>query len=318
MISVVSLLQRVPEPYLRALFGSTLASRFVYTFGLESNEFAFHSFVTGLVAACRARTGTSASIGQQLATPAAEPAPQQLAGGAQPYPAPAREVHVLPTIPEGQPLAMTSLPPQQAARAAITAPMPGDAPKAGAVTAVTAAPFAHSKNDEEQSAQQPLLAAQTALSGTGSKPMVLQRFGEMTTSGMSAQTATEPVLVLPRVGAGGVGAGAAVVGGAAGIVSASTGTAGRGAAAEQAQPLLAGQQPLQQDTIAQPAAAGGAAPLAQAQQTLPLQQQRAPVEIVPPEKASSGICGCGNLVSAIMHRHSVRDVTAPPGQQQHQ
>ncbi len=41
-----TLLKRVPENYVRAIFGSYLASRFVYQFGTEPNEFAFFEFMT--------------------------------------------------------------------------------------------------------------------------------------------------------------------------------------------------------------------------------------------------------------------------------
>jgi glutamate dehydrogenase len=37
---------RIPEKYCRALFGSRLASRFIYESGLNTPEFAFFEFVT--------------------------------------------------------------------------------------------------------------------------------------------------------------------------------------------------------------------------------------------------------------------------------
>lgn len=37
---------RLPENYLRALFGSRLASRFIYEHGLNTPEFAFFEFVS--------------------------------------------------------------------------------------------------------------------------------------------------------------------------------------------------------------------------------------------------------------------------------
>ena len=41
-----TLLKRVPEQYVRALFGSFLASRFVYQYGIEPNQFAFFEFMS--------------------------------------------------------------------------------------------------------------------------------------------------------------------------------------------------------------------------------------------------------------------------------
>lgn len=40
---------RIPENYCRAIFGSRLASRFIYQFGLETPEFAFFEFVSRTV-----------------------------------------------------------------------------------------------------------------------------------------------------------------------------------------------------------------------------------------------------------------------------
>jgi glutamate dehydrogenase len=37
---------RIPENYLKAIFGSRLASRFIYQSGLETPEFAFFEFVS--------------------------------------------------------------------------------------------------------------------------------------------------------------------------------------------------------------------------------------------------------------------------------
>ena len=45
-------LSRLPENYKRALFGSRLASRFVYKYGMDppsGSEFAFFSFVDNLL-----------------------------------------------------------------------------------------------------------------------------------------------------------------------------------------------------------------------------------------------------------------------------
>lgn len=41
-----TLLKRIPDNYVRAIFGSYLASRFVYQFGLEPGQFAFFEFMT--------------------------------------------------------------------------------------------------------------------------------------------------------------------------------------------------------------------------------------------------------------------------------
>ena len=41
-----TLLERIPEAYVRALFGSFLASRFVYQYGIEPNQFAFFEFMS--------------------------------------------------------------------------------------------------------------------------------------------------------------------------------------------------------------------------------------------------------------------------------
>ena len=40
-----AVLDRVPDLYLRAIFASRLASRYVYRFGLDSNEIDFHNYV---------------------------------------------------------------------------------------------------------------------------------------------------------------------------------------------------------------------------------------------------------------------------------
>ena len=41
-----TLLKRVPENYVRAIFGSYLASRFVYQYGTEPSQFAFFEFMS--------------------------------------------------------------------------------------------------------------------------------------------------------------------------------------------------------------------------------------------------------------------------------
>ncbi|CAG8756882.1 17620_t:CDS:1, partial [Acaulospora colombiana] len=40
-----TLLERVPESYVRAIFGSYLASRFVYKYGTQPSQFAFFEFM---------------------------------------------------------------------------------------------------------------------------------------------------------------------------------------------------------------------------------------------------------------------------------
>jgi glutamate dehydrogenase len=45
-IGLDTIIQRVPDPYLRAIFGSYLASRFVYEFGSSPNQFAFYDFMS--------------------------------------------------------------------------------------------------------------------------------------------------------------------------------------------------------------------------------------------------------------------------------
>lgn len=50
---------RLPENYLRALFGSRLASRFVYAAGLHTPEFAFFEYVDALLGGRGAVAGSS-------------------------------------------------------------------------------------------------------------------------------------------------------------------------------------------------------------------------------------------------------------------
>jgi len=44
-IGLDTIIQRVPDSYLRAIFGSYLASRFVYQFGSQPSQFAFYDFM---------------------------------------------------------------------------------------------------------------------------------------------------------------------------------------------------------------------------------------------------------------------------------
>lgn len=46
-LGLESILKRVPENYVRAIFGAYLASRYVYKHGLSANEFAFFEFMQG-------------------------------------------------------------------------------------------------------------------------------------------------------------------------------------------------------------------------------------------------------------------------------
>ena len=43
-------METVPKNYLKAIVGSYLASRYVYKYGLESNEFSFYMHMTQLSA----------------------------------------------------------------------------------------------------------------------------------------------------------------------------------------------------------------------------------------------------------------------------
>jgi len=45
LLGLDTVLQRVPENYTKAIFGSYIASRYVYKYGLSAPEFAFYEFV---------------------------------------------------------------------------------------------------------------------------------------------------------------------------------------------------------------------------------------------------------------------------------
>jgi glutamate dehydrogenase len=45
-IGLDTIMERVPDPYLRAIFGSYLASRFVYQYGSEPSQFAFYDYLS--------------------------------------------------------------------------------------------------------------------------------------------------------------------------------------------------------------------------------------------------------------------------------
>ncbi|KAL1632984.1 NAD-dependent glutamate dehydrogenase [Diplodia intermedia] len=52
-IGLEIIMQRVPENYLRAIFGSYLASRFVYQYGISASQFAFFAFMNKRMARLR-------------------------------------------------------------------------------------------------------------------------------------------------------------------------------------------------------------------------------------------------------------------------
>ncbi|EGG19619.1 NAD+ dependent glutamate dehydrogenase [Cavenderia fasciculata] len=49
LLGVDKIIERVPVPYVKAIFGSYLASRFVYECGLSNSEFAFYTFIQKLL-----------------------------------------------------------------------------------------------------------------------------------------------------------------------------------------------------------------------------------------------------------------------------
>ncbi|KAK7532583.1 NAD-specific glutamate dehydrogenase [Phyllosticta citricarpa] len=52
-IGLETIMERVPENYLRAIFGSYLASRFVYEYGISASQFAFFAFMNKRMASLR-------------------------------------------------------------------------------------------------------------------------------------------------------------------------------------------------------------------------------------------------------------------------
>lgn len=56
-IGLPTIVERVPESYLRSIFGSYLASRFVYEFGAEPSQFAFFDFMSKRMAAINQDNG---------------------------------------------------------------------------------------------------------------------------------------------------------------------------------------------------------------------------------------------------------------------
>ncbi|KAL1602264.1 NAD-dependent glutamate dehydrogenase [Nothophoma quercina] len=61
-IGLEKIIERVPDNYLRAIFGSYLASRFVYEFGASASQFAFFDFMSKRVAKANAQTNGVAAV----------------------------------------------------------------------------------------------------------------------------------------------------------------------------------------------------------------------------------------------------------------
>jgi glutamate dehydrogenase len=57
-----TLLKRVPDNYVRAIFGSYLASRFVYQYGTEPSQFSFFEFMTPYFRKLAESTGGKSSM----------------------------------------------------------------------------------------------------------------------------------------------------------------------------------------------------------------------------------------------------------------
>jgi len=51
LLTIDTIIQRIPEAYAKAIFGAYLASHFVYKNGLSASEFAFFEFMTAVTAA---------------------------------------------------------------------------------------------------------------------------------------------------------------------------------------------------------------------------------------------------------------------------
>jgi len=72
-IGLETIVSRVPENYLRAIFGSYLASRFVYEFGGQPSQFAFFDFMSKRMGQITSQNGTEqmrrASVSNALASP---------------------------------------------------------------------------------------------------------------------------------------------------------------------------------------------------------------------------------------------------------
>jgi glutamate dehydrogenase len=61
-IGLEKIIERVPDNYLRAIFGSYLASRFVYEFGASASQFAFFDFMSKRVAKANSQTNGTVSL----------------------------------------------------------------------------------------------------------------------------------------------------------------------------------------------------------------------------------------------------------------
>jgi glutamate dehydrogenase len=61
-IGLEKIIERVPDNYLRAIFGSYLASRFVYEFGPSASQFAFFDFMSKRVAKANAQTNGTVTL----------------------------------------------------------------------------------------------------------------------------------------------------------------------------------------------------------------------------------------------------------------
>ncbi|KAJ4404996.1 NAD-dependent glutamate dehydrogenase [Didymella pomorum] len=61
-IGLEKIIERVPDNYLRAIFGSYLASRFVYEFGASASQFAFFDFMSKRVTKANAQTNGAVSL----------------------------------------------------------------------------------------------------------------------------------------------------------------------------------------------------------------------------------------------------------------
>ncbi|KAF1354128.1 NAD-specific glutamate dehydrogenase [Lizonia empirigonia] len=61
-IGLDKIIERVPDNYLRAIFGSYLASRFVYEFGASASQFAFFDFMSKRVAKANAQTNGKVTL----------------------------------------------------------------------------------------------------------------------------------------------------------------------------------------------------------------------------------------------------------------
>ncbi|KAF3007518.1 NAD-dependent glutamate dehydrogenase [Curvularia kusanoi] len=61
-IGLEKIIERVPDNYLRAIFGSYLASRFVYEFGSSASQFAFFDFMSKRVAKANAQTNGAVQL----------------------------------------------------------------------------------------------------------------------------------------------------------------------------------------------------------------------------------------------------------------